>query len=216
MRRLATLGLTVALACMPATRAAAANGPAPDPNQKPPATSFDSLSGWHVSVEPLVELLRLGAERKSSMVGPEHSQVRLDLLNLGVGLAVAFKPPWRYWRANVRTSNGTPGEKQYLGFSLFTVLRLGSVSGATHGSILDNAAIGLGLTLDLLEAVSFGIGVDLYQGIKPDSGRRFDTGILPALFGTGQMTREDVFFTISFNFVSLVKRFQATNTGANQ
>jgi hypothetical protein len=156
--------------------------------------SFNTLDGWQIRPFPAVQLARIGVTRQTaSLTG--HQDFTVDVLQ-GIGLGVSFNPPWKHFRSRVYNTEGQLAQKQWLGFSLFSILKGGSMSNGR--TLLEGTEIGFGASLDFLELLSLGAGVDLYRGVSAD-GHLFHTGILPALYGAGHFTREDVFVSLSIN-----------------
>ncbi len=156
--------------------------------------SFDTLDGWHIRPYPAVQLARLGVTRASAAPG-QHLDFTLDVLQ-GIGLGVSFSPPKRPFRSYVYDAQGNIRQEQWLGFSIISILKGGSVS--TGQNLLSGAEIGFGGSIDVLQVLSLGGGVDLYRGISV-GGQLFHTGLLPAAYGAGHFTREDIFVSLSLN-----------------
>lgn len=187
-------GATIAAVAVLVTVACVAQGPARAAGGDDARTSFDTQDGWRIRPFPSVQVLRMGVKRRTaSMI--ENPDFTWDLLQ-GIGLGISFNPPWRRFRSHVYDSQGRIIDRQWLGFSLVSILRGGSAS--TDRSMLEGAEVGFGASLDFLEILSLGVGVDLYRGIAVDD-RLFHTGLLPRAFGAGHFTGEDVFVSLSIN-----------------
>ncbi len=204
MRCMALLALTSTTASLAGTALAA--GGADD------KSSFDTLNGWHIRPFPAVQMLRMGVTRRTGSMA-DNPDFTWDVLQ-SVGFGVSFNPPWRHLRSHVYDSQGRETQRQWLGFSILSILKGGTES--KEKRMLENAEIGFGASLDFLELISLGVGIDLYRGVSVGD-TLYHTGLLPRLFGAGHLTAEDIYVSLSLNLrTTLFGGTSGTNTSGEK
>lgn len=169
----------------------------------PPApTSATFQSGSTLSYGVTLSLLQFSALRSPNEPGRDRNYApNLEVLPTEIGFQFIYNPAFSPWR--LTRQDGKPFQLISVGGSLLArvksqSLEQGNISIAAQLGFFDNA-------------ISVGVGIDLYRGIPilsgsgvPGGGTAY-TGVLAwALASEGEVTPENVFVVFSFSLTKIV------------
>lgn len=148
-----------------------------------------------------LSFFRIGALRDPSLPArTRHFEPDIRTVTTNLIFQVSIRPSGNPWR---RTNEATLRSFQIFSLAPFLLLDIAKP--------LERSELALGFGLGLLEdAVVFGVGFSLYRGIPVRSGSgasggdTVPTGLIAALLmSDGQITLEDLFFTVNLNVVAI-------------
>jgi hypothetical protein len=172
-------------------------------NSDPPAPTLTTLdNGSTLSYGVTLSLLQFSTVRSPSESGRLRDySPSLEVLPTEIGFQFIYNPQYSPWR--LTKQDGSPFQLMSIGGALLARVKSESLA---QGNI--SLAIELGF---FNNAISIGIGVDLYRGIPilssggvPGGGTAY-TGLLASAFAKeGEVTPENAFVLVSFSLSSIV------------